>query len=254
MHDSSALLMRCGHDVEKIFGQSPRASVHVNDHGWLGLTGERGSADLNMAAVIRSAPTSLVEDYVRTIRDLGLDAILIVDVDAPDLVAAAEGLGLQAVGAVPVMVWENQPVPMSSSGYTVRVATKDDIPVICCLVASAFSLDEDMVKRALPASVLDAGAEIWLVEDGDEPLGTGTFVPTDDHVGVYSMATPERSQRRGVGRAVLDTAIAHYVKQGAKTFTLEATEAGFHLYEQVGFVTAATPTVFVIGASTQFPG
>jgi hypothetical protein len=44
------------------------------------------------------------------------------------------------------------------------------------------------------------------------------------------------------------------MERGATTFTLEATEAGFHLYEQVGFVTAATPPVYVAGASTQFPG
>jgi hypothetical protein len=37
-------------------------------------------------------------------------------------------------------------------------------------------------------------------------------------------------------------------------FTLEATEAGNHLYEQLGYQTAATPTVLVAGESTQFPG
>jgi len=37
------------------------------------------------------------------------------------------------------------------------------------------------------------------------------------------------------------------------TFTLEATAAGVHLCEQVGFETVAQPSVFVIGSSTQFP-
>jgi hypothetical protein len=35
-------------------------------------------------------------------------------------------------------------------------------------------------------------------------------------------------------------------------FTLGATAAGFHLYEQVGFRTLMAPRVFVLGESTQF--
>jgi hypothetical protein len=53
---------------------------------------------------------------------------------------------------------------------------------------------------------------------------------------------------------VLETAMAHHVASGAKVFTLEATEAGYHLYEQLGYRTVATPTVLVAGESTQFPG
>ena len=46
--------------------------------------------------------------------------------------------------------------------------------------------------------------------------------------------------------------MAHYLDRGATTFTLEATDAGFHLYEQVGFEVIGTPNVYVIGMSTQF--
>ncbi len=185
--------------------------------------------------------------------DRGLDAILIVEQDAPELEASAESLGLAKVGAVPVMVWENQPPPVANSRYKVRMADEADVPITNALVASAFSLDEEKVQRALPPSVVKSGADIWVVEDEGEAIGTGMFVRRGSHVGVYCMATPERSQRRGVGRAVLETGIAHYLERGAKTFTLKASEAGFHLYEQAGFVTVATPSVFVTAASTQFP-
>jgi ribosomal protein S18 acetylase RimI-like enzyme len=78
------------------------------------------------------------------------------------------------------------------------------------------------------------------------------FIAREDHVGIYTMSTPATHQRRGVGRAVLDAGMAHYLDRGATTFTLEATEAGFHLYEQVGFEVVGTPSVYVIGMSTQF--
>ena len=252
-HEGSALLMNCGRDLEAVFRGGPNAVVRIDAHGWLGLTGEAGCADLNMAAVVHGASPALVGDYIGEIRDRGLEAILIVEQDSPELETAAEGLGLPKVGAVPVMLWQNQPAPVPNGRFKVRMADEADVPTTNQLVASAFSLDEEKVQRALPPSLVKSGADIWIVEDEGEMLGTGMFVRRGDHVGIYCMATPERSQRRGVGRAVLDTAIAHYLEHGAKVFTLEATEAGFHLYEQVGFVTVATPSVFVTAPSTQFP-
>ena len=100
--------------------------------------------------------------------------------------------------------------------------------------------------------MLGQGLDVWLAEDETGPVGCGMFVPRGGHVGIYTMSTPESHQRRGIGRAVLDAGMAHYLDQGPTTFTLEATEAGFHLYEQVGFEVVGMPSVYVIGMSTQF--
>jgi ribosomal protein S18 acetylase RimI-like enzyme len=253
-HDSSTLLMDMGRDVAEVFSQAPNAVMRFDENGWLGLTGEVGSPDFNFAVVTRHASASSVDSYIGEIRERGLDAILLVDQDAPDLEAAAERLGLPNVGAVPVMVWDDGPVPVPSSTFRVRLAGADDVSTTNALLADAFSFDEEVVQRLLPPSVVDGGLDIWIVEDDGEAIGTGAFIHRGGHVGVYNMATPEKSQRRGVGRAVLDTAMAHYLAAGATTFTLEATEAGLHLYDQAGFVTVATPSVFLTAPSTQFPG
>ena len=248
------LMMQSGGDVAKIFGRGPDALVRVDEHGWLGLSGEKGTADLNMAFVARTATPSLVDDYVETIRGRGLDAILIVDEEAPELVAAGEGLGLVNVGGVPVMEWSGKPKPVPTAGFTVRKAAKGDVRAAYEVAARAFSLDNEKAQRIGPPELLDDGIDIWLVEDGAEIVGIGEFVRTDDHVGIYVMSTPPEHQRRGIGRAVLDSAMAHYLDDGVTTFTLEATEAGYPLYEKVGFEVVATPPVLLIGESTQFPG
>ena len=247
-------MMQCGHDMTKMLNRAPEALVRLDTDGWLGLSGEKGTADLNMAFVARTAPASLLEDYVKTILGRGLNAILIVDEEAPDLVAAGEALGLINVGGVPVMEWSGKPKPMPTHGFTVRKATKGDVRTACEVAARAFSLDNETLQRVGPPELLDDGIDIWLVEDDSEIVGMGQFVRTDDHVGIYVMSTPPEHQRRGIGRAVLDGAMAHYIDAGATTFTLEATEAGYHLYEQVGFEVVATPPVLLIGESTQFPG
>lgn len=188
-HDSTSLLMGFGRDVATVFRCSPKALCRVDEHGWLGLTGEAGSADLNIAAVARGAPVSVLESYVGQIREFGLDAILIVDEESPELVAAAVALGLIEAGTVPVMVWEGNPAPVAAEKYTVRRARESDVAASNALVAEAFSLDEAMVQRAIPPSVLAAGADIWLVEEGDV-LGTGAFVRSGDHVGFTRWRRP----------------------------------------------------------------
>ena len=245
--------MGCGRDIYAIFGRAPDALCRIDEHGWLGLSGEVGSADLNLAAVIRGAHVALVNEYVGEMHARGLEAILIVDEEAEDLRAAALSLGLTEVGTAPVMVWEGGLAPVSPGRYLVRRGQTSDLAVAGGLVAEAFSLDKAKVQRVLPESIL-AAVDLWLVEDAGCPVGMGLFVRSNDHVGIYCMATSERFQRRGIGRALLVAAIAHYVQKDAKTFTLEATEAGFHLYEQIGFRTFTMPFVFLLGASTQFPG
>jgi GNAT superfamily N-acetyltransferase len=249
-------LMQCGSDVVRFFGRGASALCRIDEHGWLGLSGERGTADLNMAFVARTAPASLVEEYAKTIGDLGLNAILIVDEEAPALVEAGTKVGLVPVGSVPVMEWEGKPHPEPSSRYTVQAVTSEEMEDVIRLIADAFALDEPTLQRVVPAELADEeDLDFWLaIEGGDTAVGTGTFIRTGDHCGIYNMGTPQAGQRKGAGRAVLDSAMAHYLADGVTSFTLEATAAGFHLYEQVGFETVASPTVLLVGESTQFPG
>jgi ribosomal protein S18 acetylase RimI-like enzyme len=108
------------------------------------------------------------------------------------------------------------------------------------------------VQRSMPPSLVSSGADVWIVEAEGTIAGSGTFVRSGGHVGIYSMATRPQFQRQGIGRAVLDAAMRYYLDDDVTTFTLEATAAGVRLYEQVGFKTVAQPSVFVIGSSTQF--
>ncbi len=206
---------------------------------------------MNMAAVVGSASPGVVDAYVDAVEERGVDAILFLEDDAPHLVDAALARGLTAAGEVPLMVWRHDTLANTRT-RSARQATESEISAANTVVADAFSLDEDAVQRTMPPSLLARGADVWIVEEDGAIAGSGTFVRSGDRVGIYCMATGAAFQRQGVGRSVLETAMDHYLKHGATTFTLGATAAGFRLYEQIGFEPVASAPAFVIGVSTQF--
>lgn len=236
-----------------MFGSAPGAHLRVDEDGWLVLTREAG-ADFNMAAVLRSAPAALLHAYVDEIEQRGLGAVLLLDEDAPHLAEAARARGLGPVGRVPVMSWREGQLSTHPSAHTVRRGRESDVPGAIAAMADAFSLDESALGRVTPPEVVSAGTDLWIAEADGAAVGSCFFVRSGTHVGVYSMATRKAFQRRGIGRAILETAMRHYLEDGVTTFTLEATAEGLPLYERVGFRTQAEPSAFVVGASHQFPG
>lgn len=171
--DCSSLLMGFGRDVATFLSaSSPAGLFRIDDHGWLGLTGEPGSADLNMAAVVGSASPGVVDAYVDAVEERGVDAILFVGDDAPHLVDAALARGLTAAGVVPMMVWRHDTL-VSTRTRSARQVTENEISSANTVVAGAFSLDEDAVQRTMPPSLLAGGADVWIIEeDGTSSLPT----------------------------------------------------------------------------------
>ncbi len=194
------------------------------------------------------------EQALEAVQRKGVDALLVIDEGAEELCSWANQRGLSCVGQMPLMerkVGELHP----SSSFRVLRAGSNEAGVANRLAAAAFSLDEAACNLAMAPGAFDTSAiDLWLADDDGVPLGCGVFIRNDEHVGIYTMATHPDQQKRGVGRAILETAMAHYQDQGAKRFTLGATEQGFPLYTKVGFEVATRPYVYVIGASTQFPG
>lgn len=205
-----------------------------------------------MVGLVRDAPRALLDTYLREIKSRDLSAVLFVDSEAEDLCKAAIDMGLTPAGTTPVMLRYAAPITPIPREFTVRRARRADVMATNDLMAEAFSLERATVQRVLSPDYLSDSVETWVVEDSGVLVGFGTFIRGGDSVGVYAMSTPARQQRRGIGRAVLEHAMQHYQDRGVKTFTLEATVQGLHLYGQVGFRTVMDARVFVVGVSTQF--
>jgi hypothetical protein len=256
MPESQAFwLMTTGLQVVDCFGRAPRARARFDEGGWLALTGE-ASADLNMGCVLDGpAAAALLDDYVAEID--GLPTILLLENPSHELLERATRAGAAHAGEVPTMVWQGTAVERRPGDLEldVRPASSDlEVDAAIALVSEAFSLDLDMCRRVIGPMRDSPIATIWLGDKGGEVVGAGLTLATGEIVGVYCMATPERRQRQGIGRAVLGGLMTHHLTRGGGTtrFLLGATEAGLHLYEQMQYEVVATPAALVFGSSTQF--
>ena len=69
--------------------------------------------------------------------------------------------------------------------------------------------------------------------------------PCGDTIGVYNVATLPDHQRHGYGEAVMRHALAEAERERpSRPVVLQSTEAGLHLYEQMGFRTVARFSVY----------
>lgn len=252
-HTSADMLMQTAADVAGLFGHGPECDCRILSHGGIAVSGAPAS-DLNMLFLTPGATLEECEEVLEAAQRKGVDALLLVDEGAQDLCSWADDRGLTCVGQAPMMERKAAEI-QSSSGFRVQRVGSNEAGTANRLAAAAFSLDEAACNLAMAPSTFETDQiDLWLAYDEGTPLGCGVFIRTGEHVGIYTMATHPEQQKRGVGRAILETAMDYYQVHGVNRFTLGATEKGYPLYLKVGFEVVSSPFVYVIGSSTQFPG
>jgi GNAT superfamily N-acetyltransferase len=105
---------------------------------------------------------------------------------------------------------------------------------------------EDKDRKTLGdpvGQILAGGGEILMAEEGGEAIGCCALIPME--AGAYElakMAVSERCQGRGVGRRLIEAAIATAREKGARRLFLETNgklTPAIRLYESAGFVHVA---------------
>ncbi|WP_218003377.1 GNAT family N-acetyltransferase [Nocardia concava] len=133
--------------------------------------------------------------------------------------------------------------PMSSPADS--LAFKDDAVAFKDLnlewIEAFFSVEPaDLITLDNPQAIVDGGGEVLIARLDGEPVGCVALV--QEHPGVFElskMAVSPRFRGRGIGRAILATAIERVRDLGAKEFFLASNArlaSAVHLYESMGFV------------------
>jgi putative acetyltransferase len=132
---------------------------------------------------------------------------------------------------------------------TIRVVEAGDVPRVTALVSRVlgeFGLtfgagsDTDAQLAALPASYAARGGRFWVALDGDAVIGTcGLFPVAPDVLELRKMYLAEAARGRGLGRRLLECALAFARERGARRVVLDTTEQmqrAIAFYESNGFV------------------
>jgi GNAT superfamily N-acetyltransferase len=225
-----------------------------DDAGWVWLTGEP-SADLNLAGVLAgpNAERALL-DVIAAVSDANVPAMMLLE-DARALGGVLDAHGLSVATEMPILLWADRSPIVAEPDITVRaVRSPRDVEIANDLVGAAFSLDAAMTRSTYPADIgnPEIPMQLWLAERDGVPVGSGTSILADGHVGIFSMATPKAYEGQGVGRSVLAAIHEYGLREGATAFILGATEAGYPLYLKVGYRVLGHVGIVLTGESTQF--
>jgi N-acetylglutamate synthase len=121
---------------------------------------------------------------------------------------------------------------------TIRALEPDEASLHARIAATCFGEPEDHFVRLFVPELLQTGATTAYVgERGGEPVATAIAVRPGRHVGVFNVATLEPHRRRGYGAAITVRAIEDALAAGATWAWLQSTEAGYRIYEALGFAT-----------------
>jgi ribosomal protein S18 acetylase RimI-like enzyme len=252
--DTSSLWRYIGEATLVLLCAAPARELRQSPGATMALTGEP-VADLNFIVLEASPdPVARLREFGEVIRVRQLPVLVMVSAAVADAVApAARDLGLTHAGTMPLMTHDGQGVTRVPGAFTVtRAESAADLVAAGRILACANALPEDAVQRACGPALLDApGVDVFLAWRGNTPISSVTTTQHGATVGIWSMATLPELQRAGAGRALLTDVMAQHRASGVRLFFLGATEAGYHLYESMGFRTVETPAVWVAGHSTQ---
>jgi GNAT superfamily N-acetyltransferase len=120
----------------------------------------------------------------------------------------------------------------------VSLASTDDAEFVMQLLEEAFTVEPGTFKFLFSASQDPRSAlDIWVLKVDGVAVATVTTILVGDALNVWCMATPQRFERRGYGKALLGDVVERSRASGAEIALLSASPAGKPLYVDSGWET-----------------
>jgi len=214
----------------------PAGSSRRGD-GWYALVSGEQSAELNMCALTPGAGAAAADELVGVLPPDLPAVIFRSQLADPFTTTRLQQLGFSTAPEREALMICTRPPAPTAAPFGIRRAAEDEIDRGIAISSEAHEVDGDMLERTLARTPQDV-IELWLAWDGAEPISAVWLLRGDGAIGVWSMMTPRRHQRRGAGRALLTAALADTWSADTRFAMLIATPAGRRLYESVGFAAA----------------
>ena len=150
----------------------------------------------------------------------------------------AERCGLVHDCDIPLMATSSWPDGPACAGLELRHLEPDEAALHCSIAGPAFDAPPELLEELISAQVLGL-PEVrgYVGEVGGSAVVTAISVRLSDSVGIFNVATPQANRRRGYGAAVTARALHDGFQDGARWGWLQASDAGYGVYEALGFRT-----------------
>ena len=165
--------------------------------------------------------------------------------DAADqLTALAAARGMTMARQIPLMVLDDPSslgamVPVH--GLVIRELQPAEADHHARLAAAGFEAPVEPFLQLMTPSVLAVpGVRCYIGEVDGEPATTGLGVTIGPYVAIFNVATPPAHRRRGFAAALTARAVADGFAGGARWAWLQSSEAGYTVYERLGFRTVSS--------------
>lgn len=152
-------------------------------------------------------------------------------------IAASHGLVEESTYALMVLnLDERTAATPPSDGVRIRAVDGAEHKIYADTLAEGFETSPEVFGGLTSASVLDAaGFTAYLAEHEGAAVATGFASVSGDCVGLFNIATPPRHRSRGYARAMTQAMLNDAYTSGERIAFLSPSEAGFPLYESMGF-------------------
>jgi N-acetylglutamate synthase len=157
-----------------------------------------------------------------------------------DEVATARGMTREEHD-VPLMV-RDRPGEAVVADLPDGLAIRELVPAEALLhaevAAAGFEAPVEDFRRLISPAMLDRpGVRCYLGEVDGTPVTTGLGVQVGPSVAVFNIGTPAAYRRKGYGAALTARVVDDGLSSGSTWAWLQSSEAGFRVYERLGFRT-----------------
>ena len=115
----------------------------------------------------------------------------------------------------------------------VKLNIKEDATrwAVACGQAFGYEIDASVIQGLLK----DSNASVFSYMVDDQIAGTAISYKSGDTLGIHQLGTVSSFRKMGIAASLMQHLLSQANSEGAHFVTLQASKAGLHLYERLGF-------------------
>ncbi|HEV8563425.1 MAG TPA: GNAT family N-acetyltransferase [Actinomycetota bacterium] len=234
--DLRSLWVAMGEHLQAWFAPVPGSVCETGTGGFSALTG-LPIPELNTIGIHEAVAVSDVLERTSGCRTLLEHPALLLVSGA--IAAAAEPVtrrrGFLPGGIAPLMRLSADDVPAGDTGFEVFRLGPDDLDTYTRAASEPFSMPPHVIRHFGAATLGASSSRVYALADKDEVVSTVTFTGDGGTTGIWAMGTRSSCRRKGYGSDLLAEAMRRERDRGASSFFLYSSEAGYPLYDRLGF-------------------